>query len=762
MAKIGSFFVLLFSISFSSIEAQILISGQVLDRNTHLPLSGAIITDTEGVEQVISEKEGRFEFLLKGSAIQVQHLGYKTQVRGDLQDEVYYIFLMEPDTLMLTPVVFRGEAAKQLLRLPAAFSKIDPLALERDNDLILTEALNRVPGLYMQSGALNTNRITIRGVGNRSLFGTAKIRAYLGDIPLTNGVGETSLEDIDRSILGRVDVWRGPTASIYGAGLGGMIQLQARNISWDGLELSNQFSLGSYGLWRNVINLGYRKGEAQQWQIGYNRTHSDGYRDNNTYDRAGWSVLGQLGPATDRTTILLNTVDAKAFIPSSLNQMDFENNPQAAAPNWAATEGFEDYRKILAGVSHRHRFWSDTDGKHLDGSVGFFLNQRENFERRPFNVLRENSLAVGLRATAEYRFGNRERPNISLGAEVYQERYTWQTNKTLETGMGALLSDNFETRNYYNLFAETNWDLGQKWFLTAGANFNHTRYEYEDRYTGDSLDPSGNYRFEPIFSPRISLGFRPASRVSVFGTVSHGFSPPSLEETLTPEGALNPEIQPEKGWNFELGSRGSYLWGKLHYDLAIFHMRVSDLLVARRLAEDQFVGLNAGRTIHNGLELSLNYEYSEHLFFWANYAFSDYTFDKFVDGENDYSGNALTGAPPHRFTAGMDVRLPSIGLYGFLNYEFTDAFPIRDDNSVYSDSYQVVNLKLGWQGQVLHFDQGPALMMDIFAGLNNLLNERYASQILINASSFGGAAPRYYYPGLPRNWYSGVKLSIRY
>ena len=32
--------------------------------------------------------------------------------------------------------------------------------------------------------------------------------------------------------------------------------------------------------------------------------------------------------------------------------------------------------------------------------------------------------------------------------------------------------------------------------------------------------------------------------------------------------------------------------------------------------------------------------------------------------------------------------------------------------------------------------------------------------LLINASSFGGAPPRYFYPGLPRNYYSG--LSIKY
>jgi iron complex outermembrane receptor protein len=48
----------------------------------------------------------------------------------------------------------------------------------------------------MQQGALNTNRITIRGIGSRAQFGTTKIKAYFDGIPLTTG-GETTLDDLD-------------------------------------------------------------------------------------------------------------------------------------------------------------------------------------------------------------------------------------------------------------------------------------------------------------------------------------------------------------------------------------------------------------------------------------------------------------------------------------------------------------------------------------------------------------------------------------
>ena len=55
-----------------------------------------------------------------------------------------------------------------------------------------------------------------------------------------------------------------------------------------------------------------------------------------------------------------------------------------------------------------------------------------------------------------------------------------------------------------------------------------------------------------------------------------------------------------------------------------------------------------------------------------------------------------------------------------------------------------------------------SLKMNIFFGLNNILNEKYASQILINASGFGGNAPRYYYPGNPINYYTGININYNF
>ena len=81
------------------------------------------------------------------------------------------------------------------------------------------------------------------------------------------------------------------------------------------------------------------------------------------------------------------------------------------------------------------------------------------------------------------------------------------------------------------------------------------------------------------------------------------------------------------------------------------------------------------------------------------------------------------------------------------------AIPLTDSNSLYSDPYQLVNTQLGYRSRL--WDN---LVMGLELGLNNLLNTRYASSVLINANSFGGSEPRYFYPGNARNYYIGVNL----
>ena len=49
--------------------------------------------------------------------------------------------------------------------------------------------------------------------------------------------------------------------------------------------------------------------------------------------------------------------------------------------------------------------------------------------------------------------------------------------------------------------------------------------------------------------------------------------------------------------------------------------------------------------------------------------------------------------------------------------------------------------------------------MGVNFGVNNVFDVIYARSVLINTQGFGGAEPRYYYPGDGRNFYGGLNLA---
>ncbi len=747
--------ILLMTISLN-IQAQTMIKGRVFDQSNGEALAGANILAPSSGRGTVSNAQGYFELEAQDS-LQVSLIGYQSRKIALSPDNSFLRITLNASSLELNEIVVSAfQSERKLLETSGAISIITEAELHRDNDIIIAPALNRVPGVYMHSGTYSTNRIVIRGIGSRSLFSTNKVRAYLNEIPLTTGEGETTIEDIDLRIIDRVEVIKGPASSIYGAGLGGTINLKTKRADYQQTSFRQENLVGSFGLFRNVSSF-RSSSDKSNLNLVYSSINSDGYRENNEYNRQSLTALGEFYPdEKSRVTVLGNLISLKSFIPSSLNQTDFEENPEAAAQNWASIQGFEDYERALLGFSYQRDFNRDWAIQ-----AGVFANFRNAHEPRPFNILRESNQVYGFRTYLTYspQIGSVS-SKFTLGSEYFKEWYGWRTFEILNNNreVGSVLSDQEEIRQYYNLFAQADFTFGEKFILTAGLNINETDYELTDLFFADSLNQSGEYGFEPIISPRVGLNYKIQPQIALYASASHGFSPPSVEETLTPEGQINPDIEPETGWNFEIGSRGSLFAQRLSFDVALYRMQIQNLLVARRTAEDAFVGVNAGQTTHQGLELALSYLIYQNPKGWSlqafvNATFSDFEFDEFVDGENDFSGNQLTGAPETTINAGLDL-FSDQGFYGNLNLQHVGEMPIRDDNTVFSDAYTVLNLKWGYQRTFFNH-----LNINLYGGIQNLGDEKYASMLQINAAAFGNALPRYFYPGLPRNYYGGLAVS---
>jgi iron complex outermembrane recepter protein len=151
-------------------------------------------------------------------------------------------------------VVSAFNRTQRLIEIPGSLSSVGAVLIEREKpDYNIFPLLNHTPGVFAHSGATNTSRVSIRGIGARVPYATGKIRAYFNNIPLTNTSGITFIQDIDPSVVERMEIIKGPATSVYGAGLGGTITMTARRPAARQTGVSNTFQAGSFGMFRNSL-----------------------------------------------------------------------------------------------------------------------------------------------------------------------------------------------------------------------------------------------------------------------------------------------------------------------------------------------------------------------------------------------------------------------------------------------------------------------------------------------------------------------------
>ncbi len=306
--------------------------------------------------------------------------------------------------------------------------------LERFDETNIMQNFSTVAGVNVQQGALNTNKLSIRGVGARSQYSTNRVKAYFMEIPLTSAEGETTLDDLDPAVVGRAEIIKGPTSSVYGAGLGGVITLFPEEAEEQGTTAKVKGTYGSYNLIRGMAQATHASGSTNLVAT-YNHVQTDGWRENSSYNRDAFALYGKVAGGEDnQLSVLGHFVRLKAFIPSSLDRETLLTNPSSAAFTWAAAKGYESYDKGLLGLSYKHRFSAA-----LYNTTSIYGTFRDAYEPRPFDILNESQTALGARTKFNLDGDFLDSPSqVSFGLEFYNEWYDIATYENLYEQYGML------------------------------------------------------------------------------------------------------------------------------------------------------------------------------------------------------------------------------------------------------------------------------------------------------------------------------------
>ena len=680
---------------------------------------------------------------------------------------------ISPNTFKYTVVLSKAEEELNTVILASTYQKeskvlipttsVTTESIAQGSPIDLVDAINETSGVYIQRGAINTNRITIRGIGSRTLFGTNKIRAYFNGFPITNGVGETAIDIFNTQDIASIEIIKGPKATQYGANLGGTLLLNSKDPKMEGIALKNTVTIGSFELFKESLSLNLKE-DKLSLHLNADHQEHEGYRENNRYNRNALFInTSYTLNKTFTINGLVQHINNFAQIPSSLNLTDFNEDPTQAAFTWAQSQGFEDNRQTLVGLglsSNISDSWSN--------ATNVYYSYLDHYEPRPFNILAEITNTYGVRTVFANTFNlNKKSANLSFGAEFNQDHYVVTTTENLYEDNngngsleGSLLSDNTEIRSQLQLFGTSTLPITEKLTAEIGLHLNKTSYNLDDNFNEAEANTSADREFDIIVAPNLSLLYKLNNTVTTYLNISRGFNYPSLEETLTPDGIINTDIGPEIGWNYEVGTTLSLLKQRLQINAAAYLLSVNDLLVAERVGNDQFIGRNAGQTDHKGIEISIDYKQNivEQLQFktFLNAEFNAHKFIDFVDGDSDFSGNDLTGVPSEKINAGISLQHTS-GFFFSSQLQYIGEQPITDANTLYAEDYTTLRLSGGYNQS---FNE--KLSLEVKGGVNNVTDTAYASSILINASSFGNSLPRYYYPGLPRHYFASLSLNYNF
>lgn len=632
-------------------------------------------------------------------------------------------------------------------RVPFAVSGLGPGELAAPAEgAFLNEALVALPGLQIQNrfNFAVGERFMVRGFGARSQFGVRGLRIFLDGIPATLPDGQSTLDHVDPSALGEVELLRGPAAALYGNGAGGVLLIRSRKAG-PGDRIEASVAGGSNGLLRTSAAADFVRGDAtsrvQLTRLGYDGFRADPVAGGSYGEAERWSFTGRheqplLG---GRLQVMAAGVELDAENPGSL-PADSLGDPDRSAWGFNVRRGTgKEVRQLQLGA----RWTRDLDGPadELDAVVWGLTRDVEN--PIPTSVIDLGRTALGTRA----RVGGEAGPlRWDVGVEVEAQRDDRRnfTNEDGATGTLTLRQDEAVTGlgTWLALRAES-----ERGSLLGAVRYDRVRFSVDDQLVpADGLDESGSRTLDAL-SPSVG-GQLQVGPFSVFGSVASFLQTPTTTELANrPDGAggFNPELEPTRGWTAEGGVRGTLL-GRVGWEVVGFRTELQDELIPFEVpsAPGRTFFRNAGESRYQGMEAALRAELPRR--HQARVAYTRVE-GVFLTGDND--GNLVPGRSPNLVEAFVG------GAPGPVRWNATvrwiDATPVNDANTAEAPAYWLVGLRVG-TGEL---DVGRTRWSP-WVSVSNLLDEDYVSSVAVNA--FGG---RFFEPGPGRTFQLGVRAVLQ-
>lgn len=626
-------------------------------------------------------------------------------------------------------------ARKKAAQVPGGSDVIDAERYLKGSAVTSADALAYSPGVFAQSripGA-EESRLSIRGSGLQRTFHGRGLLVLQDGVPLNLADGSFDFQAIEPMAASYIEIYRGANALQFGAAtLGGAINYVSPT-GYDAPLLQIRGEIGSYGYVRSQASAAGVSGDTDYYvsvsQFAQQGIQQHSEQDNQRlFANVGRRLSDQL---ETRFSFLYALTDSE--LPGNLTKAEINSNPRLANPANVIGNQHRDF-SLLRLANKTTYAW---DQQRIE--FGAYYASKALWHPI-FQVLDVNSNDVGfdLRYVSEAPLAGRKNI-LTLGFNPSRGTVTDDRYANVAGTAGARSGQSDQTAVNFNVYAENQHYLTDRWVLVLGAQAARSSRRFEDKFFADGVNNSFDADYSQL-SPKFGARYEITPAIQLYGNISRSFEPPSFGELAG--GPTITQVRAQSASTVEFGSRGRLANGA--WDITYYRARVTDELLAQNSATGVPLGtVNAPKTLHQGIEFGMDWKLFKMFETRVAYFRNDFRFD------NDpvYRNNDLPGLPKQYLRAEVLYAMPG-GFYAGPNLEWSpQGYAVDMANTWFADAYAVLGFRVG---------QRVRKGVSWFVDGRNLADKKYAATTGVIANA-GGIDSRQFNPGLGRSMFVGLE-----
>ena len=662
---------------------------------------------------------------------------------------------------LATIVVTASREGESINNTPAAISKITAKDIEDKHATFIGQLLNQTPGVLMSDLGNEQHMMSIR-----QPITTAAVFQYLEDGISIRPVGvfnHNALYEVNLAGVDNIEILRGPASSLYGSNaIGGTVNfitkaptltptadigISASSEGYRRLDVgaSNTFDTeyGEHGLRLSA----YASDRGDSWQ-----DHAESNKQSVTL-RHDWRI-------SDVTQIknIFSYNHLEADMTGSLNVDDY--NKRSGYSYQTFTYRAVDSTRLSSQINHK---WSDqqqtqatlyyrdntteqnpsynirTDIRNGTPTGTYTGQITENaFQSYGLNVQHSVDLdqvkwVVG--AMADHSPNQAKTNDIEVFRDPTSLVYTGYQQRQL------LRNFNVDVNNQA-IYGQANWQVLPNLNLVGGARYDWISYDFDNQLTPSRVTgaPDEKRNFKKA-SPQLGVVWNITPKMDVYSNWSQGFVPPEVS-SLYGANLVTPDLDAATFNNIDAGLRFKLLDDRLDGEITVYRLQGKDEVISYTKADNTREPRNAGKTLHQGIEIGGTWKISDAYDqrVKVSGSIAQHEYEEFQPSPVlNYSANTMPSSPKSFGTIEYQIK-PIPELLVSAEGVYVGSYWINDANTEKYNGHTLLNLRANYRNNGY----------EVFGQILNATDVHYAESTSFsnNQVSYTPAAPRTYLLGL--------------